>query len=135
MTNHPRPKRGPLFRRPRFTIAQMMAGICVFALALSVSNLLKSYVYWPHGHPTTPPMNLGWLCSNESQWFDELAERCREQAVNGVPWDSAREEDNLLKTRFWVGDGPVSRTWYDQAAYLERCSRRAASAARRLGGW
>ncbi len=75
----------------------MMAGICVFGVALSASNLLKSYLYWPHGSPTTPPLNLGWLCSNESQWLADLAERCRERGLDGVPWDSAREEDTPLK--------------------------------------
>ena len=54
--------------------------------------------------------DLRWLCEAERHWFEKLAARCHSHADSGVPWNAPGEENETLKTQFWVGDPPRNRT-------------------------
>jgi hypothetical protein len=117
-------------RRMALGLANILGFILVCLIALNIQRI--DSLSWTGDRASKAlPLTMKELCEKEAQWFETLAETCRNRNAAGQAYPAAASEADAARGIPWVGDAPEGASWHYHAEYFERCATRAHDTARR----
>jgi hypothetical protein len=113
---------------PRMTVRRLIAIVAIStAPMLLVRTVLRSFEY--ERASAAPSLKMSELCQWEGEFMAVQANRCRQRAKGGLPWDEDSEFVSMLKVCPFLGDFRRGESWAAQAEVWERASGRSLKAA------